>query len=85
MTQRVREAHDEAVQLRRTARRRITEKYREIIEREVAEELARIDKHVAGVIRDELSNGANMGDIRWALRTNDKKVLDKYLAAGGEK
>lgn len=69
MTQRVRQAHDEAVQLRRTARRRITEKYREIIEREVAEELERIDKHVAGVIRDELDSGANMGDIRWPLGT----------------
>lgn len=76
---RVREAHERAIELRRSARKRVTERYQSQIELDIEAEYRTINRQVADVIEGELRQGVPRGDIRRALKSSSSYVWRQYM------
>lgn len=76
----VRDAYDIANRARQTARKKVTDKYRGIIEDEVDAEVSALDRAVALSIEKHLKAGVPRAMLRRSLRTNDGDKFRRFMA-----
>lgn len=76
---RIRDAHSDAIDRRRAAKKQVMRRFERLIEEAVEEAYAPINQDVARVIQEELEAGTTRTEVRKSLRTSTAGTWKQYF------